>query len=372
MDDALAFAFAFSKTFETGGDLVDNGCEACLGCQSKNIVEDYANGYKVCSDCGQINESLYDKSPEWTQYEDGKASGSARCGGPTNPFLPIASLGTNMLASNTSKMKKLHNWGQMPYDERALKGVLDIIDSVCKKNNIVKAVSDCAQIMYSKLHKMRHIDGKSEGKKMIFRGKNRESIIAACVYYGANYQNQPRTTKDIAAYFNLDVKQVSKGIRHVIELMRDDNIITNIQTSSPSLYIRNFCIKKLPKDYVPIAYELANNITKLDLASNHQPNSIAAATILLLVKNCNINITKKEIICDFKISEPTLNKTLERLDKYKKVLFDNDITNMISDAISKSNDVTLDDKLKNLNLGIVENNVEPDKRRRSKKRVVVV
>lgn len=356
--DDIDFAWEFLNTVmnEKNEDMnIGSGsCDECKGCKSKNILDDYSHGYKVCGDCGEICDTIYDKSPEWSQYDDSKACGSARCGGPTNPFLPIASLGTTIMACGNSKIKKLHNWGQMPYNERALKDVLDLIDSECKKHHIVKAVSDCAQVLFSKIYKIKHTDGKNEGKKMIFRGKNRLSIIAACVYYGAIYQGQPRGSKEIASLFSLDVKQVSKGMRTLLELMRDDNIMKNLQTANPTSFIRNFCTRKLHKDYIPIAMQITDNVTKLDIASTHQPNSIAAACILLLVKHCNLNITKKDIICEFKISEPTLNKTLERLEKWKPIIMNNEISNMIYQQMNQDNS----GKLTILNMNILEDDME--------------
>lgn len=371
--DDISLAWDILNQLDSINNAKDNDDSICCsGCKSKNILDDYSSGYKVCGDCGEIREQIYDKSPEWSQFDEGKGCGSIRCGGPTNPFLPVASLGTTIMACATSKIKKLHNWGQMPYDERALKEVLDMIDSTCKKNNIVKAVSDCAQVLFSKLYKVKHTDGKNEGKKIIFRGKNRLSIIAACVYYGALYQNQPRSSKEVAQYFSLDVKQVSKGIRHLLELMKNDNIIKNLHTSNPTSFIRNFCIKKLPKEYIPIATDLADNVTKLDLASNHQPNSIAAACVLLLVKHCNLTISKKDIIHDFKISEPTLNKTLDRLERWKDVLFNTDISNKLATVVhNKKEDDPEEDinvKLAMLNINVIEQ--EPkQKRQKSRKKV---
>lgn len=244
-----------------------------------------------------------------------------------------------------------------------------MIDNICKKNKILSIVAMSAKCNFFKLCQIKHTNGKNEGKKIIFRGKNRLSIIAACINSGAkNYQ--PINTKELARMFSLDVKQVSKGIRLFLELMKNDEVVKNLETSNPASFINVYCMKKLPKEYKEIAVQLAENVAKLDLASNHQPNSIAAACILLLVKHCNLTISKKDIIQEFKISEPTLNKTFDKLDKMKKVLFDSDVIDMISNILDQSNEEDISVKLAELNLEIIEKEPKP-KRKKCRKRVEV-
>jgi transcription initiation factor TFIIIB Brf1 subunit/transcription initiation factor TFIIB len=120
-----------------------------------------------------------------------------------------------------------------------------------------------------------------------------------------------------------------------------------------------------------IAIALADNVTKLDLASNHQPNSIAAACILLLVRHCNLGISKKDIIQEFKISEPTLNKTIERLDKWKTVLFNTDISSKISQIVDTTIlDEDINTKLAELNISMTAKPVTPKPAKSKRKKIV--
>lgn len=335
----------------------------CSECEVTIVIEDGSSGYRVCQGCGEVLEQIYDRSPEWSQFDEGKGCGAMRCGAPTNPILSNCALGTTVIAHHSNKIKRLTNWDHLNYDERSRKEVLDMIDSICKKNNIIQIVADSAKSNFYKLCQVKHTDGKNEGKKIIFRGKNRLSIIAACVYYGA-HKYQPRNLKEIAQIFKLDVKQVSKGNRRFLELMKDDDLIKNVQTSYPTSFIHNFCVRKLPKEYMNIAIELAENVTKLDLASNHQPNSIAAACILLLVRHCNLGISKKDIIQEFKISEPTLNKTIERLEKWKTVLFNSDISSKISQIVDTTIlDEDINTKLAELNISMTTKPVKPKRKK---------
>lgn len=346
------------------GSVVESG-SCCSECRSTRILDDQSKGQKICGDCGVVFGIIYDNNPEWSQYDEGGSV--ARCGAPTNPVLQKSSLGTMTKGRGSYKINMLTNCDHLNYDERARKEVFDMIDNVCKKNKILQIVADAARSNFYKLCQVKHVDGKNQGKKIIFRGKNRLSMIAACVNSGAK-KYQPISTKELARMFNLDVKQVSKGIRHFLELTKDDEVIKNLEVSNPSSFIQNFCIRKLPKEYKDIAVELTKNVEKIDLASNHQPNSIAAACILLLVKHCNLSISKKDIIQEFKISEPTLNKTYDKLDKLKGVLFDSDIIDMVSNIVTNDGIDDIKLKLAQLNIEIIEKQPKT-KRNKHKKRV---
>ena len=304
----------------------DNG--QCIHCKSYNILIDNNKGYLVCSDCGNINETVLDRNPEWTNNDDGKSDSVARCGAPINYFLPKSSLGTTIVGPGLGRIKRLQNWGTMPYKERSMLDVIQNIESKCKKFGITKAVIDNAKIFYKKITDIKHNNGNNEGKNIIIRGMNRKSIIAACVYYGADKQGFPYGPKDIAEIFDLKLTQITKGIRHLETMLQNDPIIKNMSCPEPSKFVKSYYNKlKIKQDYVPIAIKIANNIVKLDLASNHQPICIAAGSILLMCKMHNLSITKKEIADVFSISEVTINKIYNKIKDIGEILIDDDKIN---------------------------------------------
>jgi hypothetical protein len=175
----------------------------CSACQSRNITHCALRGYNVCEDCGVINEYFLDKTPEWTTYESSEEN-NGRCGCATNFFLPKSSLGTSIKGKGFSRIEVLHRWGNMPYKERSLFGVLQDIEYRCRKNNIKKSIIDNAKILYKNINDTKHQTGDNKGKSHIFRGVNRKSLIAACVFYGAKLQGEPRSPKEIGDIFESD------------------------------------------------------------------------------------------------------------------------------------------------------------------------
>lgn len=56
---------------------------------------------------------------------------------PLNILLPLSSLGTKINGGYYNKIKRLHDWGMIPYEERSLKLVFQYMQNVCVKNNIL-------------------------------------------------------------------------------------------------------------------------------------------------------------------------------------------------------------------------------------------
>ena len=47
----------------------------------------------------------------------------------------------------------------------------------------------------------------------ISRGDNRDGIIAACVYFACKDEKVPRSSKEIAGYFDIKLQDMTRGIK---------------------------------------------------------------------------------------------------------------------------------------------------------------
>ena len=153
-------------------------------------------------------------------------------------------------------------------------------------------------------------------------------------------QGEPRTTKEVAEIFEISETNVTKGNRKFRELMIGDKIIKNIRLSEAEDYIgRKEYIEKLNLDekQILISKKIAKNLKRLNLATDHQPASIAAGSIMLMGSILRINLNKKMISLTFKISEVTIMKTFNKIKDYARVLIsDKDTDKLIERAeISK-------------------------------------
>ena len=174
---------------------------------------------------------------------------------------------------------------------------------------------------------------------------NRRSMIAACLFYACKLQNETRSPKEIADIYELEIKSVNRGCRNFCEIIDSNTLFYEIKSSQSVDFIERFGKKlNINIDYINIAKDIAINIHKLDIASTHEPPSVAAGCIVLVSNIYNIDISKKEISDIFDISDVTISKTYRKIFPYHNILMSNKVTNLILDAknkiIKSSNNIT--------------------------------
>lgn len=308
---------------------IDEIKNTCISCKSDRLIIDNNKGYLVCQDCAVINEEFLDKNVEFSNEQNG----TSRYGCPSNYFFPKSSLGTKISSKGYNRAAILQRQGQMPYREKSLLEVLEErIQLKCKKYNITQTIIDSAKILYKKVSDCKHTKGKRKGKHMIMRCINRRSMIAACVFYACKLQKEPRSPKEIADIYDLEIKHVNRGCRKFIDYIDLSSIFFEIKSSQSSDFIERFAKKlSIDKQYINIAKDISSNIHKLGLASTHEPPSVAAGCILLVANMYHVDINKKQISDIFGISDVTISKTYRKIYPYHKIIMNNKVTELILD-----------------------------------------
>ena len=307
----------------------------CPMCKFKDsIIFDITQGYNVCNNCGVIDKEILNDNPEWTLNEDNRGKNTSRFGCPTNYFLPKSSLGTSIGGNKWSRLNMMNRWGNMPYNERSFYTIMKRIDDICYKNEIPKAIGDNAKILYKRIHSSKHIYGKNKNKKRIIRKKNIDCMIAACLLFGSQLQDNPRSLGEIATIVDLDVRDVTRGCRKSRKILDEDRnnktIMKRLTPNKSSNFIRRAATKlKMEEKYIKIAKQISNNLIKLELGSSHKPRSIAAMVLLLTINMYNLDIDTKKISKLFKISNTTIKKAYDKIYEYRNILINDKATNMI-------------------------------------------
>jgi len=321
--DNLLFGMDLNKKIETVKKI-------CKSCKSDKLVVDNIKGYLVCQECAVINQEFLDENPEFTNDEENNGSGASRYGCPSNFFFPKSALGTKIATKGYNKVSALQRQGQMPYREKSLLEVLERIQSKCKKYSVSQTIIDSAKILYKKVSDSKHVRGKRKGKNMIMRCINRRSMIAACVFYACKMQKEPRSPKEIADIYDLEIKHVHRGCRKILDYIDLNSTFFQIKNSQAADFIERLS-KKLDfdKKFIEIAKDVCNNIHKLDIASTHEPPSVAAGCILLVANTYNLSISKKQISEIFDISDVTISKTYRKIYPFYKIILSNKVTELI-------------------------------------------
>lgn len=318
----------------------DREYTCCPQCNSSNIMKDVSQGILVCTNttCGIVIDSILDNNPEWRHYDDDNKD-SGRCSMPINQLLPISSVGTTISGNFRNKLKVLQLWsGAMPYRERSLNNVFKKIHEKCIEGKIIKCIEDDAKIMYKNISECKHYKGKGKDKFIIIRGKNRESLIAACVFFACRKNIKTRTPKEIADLFNLKYTEITKGCKNFLKLMKIKNIELINNSSHPEQFVPRFCNKlQLNKLYTDQAIQIATNIRKLNIASVHTPFSTATCSILLMADINDLRtINKKKLASIFGVSEVTISKTYIKIEKFRKALIDDKLTDKMVKILAEN------------------------------------
>tara|TARA_B110000037_G_C17122344_1_gene506428 strand:- start:3986 stop:4990 length:1005 start_codon:yes stop_codon:yes gene_type:complete len=303
------------ENLKTVEDYVDDEeIQICINPQCDSSEFNFEENEYTCMKCFMIQNKVFDSNAEWRYYgnEDNKSSNPTRCGMPVNQFMPKSSIGSVIGMENTSnkfyqytRMRKYHLWNSMPYKERSLFNILNNINIQAGNNGLSQTIIDDAKVLYKKL---------SEEK--ISRGENRNGLIASSIYMSCKSNNVPRSAKEVAKMFNLNISTMTKGCKKFNEIM---NI--NYESSTPEDFINRFCTKLNRSDIIETCLYVIKKSNEYAIVAENAPPSIAAGVIFLISNICDLNISKKNISKICEISEVTINKCYKKLIKYKEHIF---------------------------------------------------
>lgn len=312
---------------------------SCPNCLSQDaILSNRDQGIVECTNCGQVIEGMLDDGAEWKHQQDTSKPDNARCTKMTNVLLPQSSLGINIEVKGNGRLKKLHNWGRIPYKERSLGIVFGIISQICAKGHILKCVEDDAKIMFKNIHSGKHFLEKKRNKNIILRGKNRIGLIGACIYFACKKNNKIRTPKEIAELCDIETTELNKGCKFFIKTVSHRKTYTELTSyiDQTNNFVSLFCTRlNLNREYMDLALKINKNIMALGIVSIHTPISIAIACILIMANHTGLKDINRRSMSDmFKVSEVIVSKTYKRLEPFKNALIDDKLSDLLVKKIN--------------------------------------
>ena len=295
--------------------------ECCDRCESSLAFSD--EGFLTCvnAKCGIIYKDIVDQSAEWRYYgaDDNQNSDPTRCGMPINPLLRESSFGCKVLCygSTSYEMRKIRRyteWQSMPYKEKSQYDEFQIITIMAQNAGVPKMIIDDAMRYHKKISEY----------ELTFRGDNRDGILASSIYIACRINNFPRTAKEIASIFHLDVTSATKGCKNAqliindIEKDMDNKEKTSFGRTKPEAFIERYCSKlNINNELTKVCTFISMKIEKQNLMPENTPHSIAAGIVYFIAQICKLNINKRDVKNVSEISEVTINKCFKKLEKMK-------------------------------------------------------
>ena len=298
--------------------------EDCDMCKSSLAFSD--EGYLTCTNnkCGIIYKDMLDQSPEWRYYgaDDNQNSDPTRCGMPINPLLEESSYGCKVLCVGKSsyemrKIRRYTEWQSMPYKEKTIYEEFQRITMMASIAGIPKLIIDDAMRYHKKVSEY----------DQSFRGDNKDGLIAASIYISCRINDYPRTAKELATIFHLDVTSATHGCKNAqliinhLEKDMDNNDKTIFSKTKPEAFIERYCSRlNINSELTKLCQFIAIKIEKTNLMPENTPHSIAAGVIYFIAQLCNLNISKRDVKNISEISEVTINKCYKKMEKMTETL----------------------------------------------------
>jgi transcription initiation factor TFIIB len=298
--------------------------EKCDQCHASLAFSE--EGFLTCTNttCGIIYKDIVDQSAEWRYYgaDDNQNSDPTRCGMPINPLLKESSFGCKVLCIGPTsyemrKIKRYSEWQAMPYKEKSQYDEFQRITLMSQNAGIPKLIIDDAVRYHKKISEF----------EFTFRGDNRDGILAASIYISCKINNYPRTAKEIATIFNLDVTSATKGCKNALIIINNlEKDMNNSEKTAfcktkPEAFIERYCSKlNINSELTKLCQFIAIKIEKTDLMPENTPHSIAAGIIYFIAQICRLNVSKRDVKHVSEISEVTINKCFKKIEKIKDEL----------------------------------------------------
>ena len=294
-------------------DLTDDKPISICSCGSNETFDN--DNMKICSKCNAIIDRYLDSSAEWRFYgnDDNRDSDPSRCGMPTNSLLPKSSIGSMIGCGykdniDIRRIRMFQMWNSMPYDERTLWNVFDKMTANTINNGIPQKVIDNAKVLYKKA-----------SEKKISRGDNKEGLIASCIYHSCMLNKVPKSSKDIAAMFNISHVTLNKGNSRFQTLLQ-----INVSSPDPIDFISQYGNNlNMSIDDINKCKDLVKLIEDNEIMNDNSPTSSAAGILYYYSTVKSLGYTKKRFAKACNVSEVTIVKCYKIINNYHDFIIKN-------------------------------------------------
>lgn len=257
----------------------------CSDCKkTTQVVYDHSTGDTICCECGLVLEAhVIDDTSEWrnfaVEWSSSEDRDPSRVGAASNPLLNHTHLSTTIskpLDSAAGHAWHLKTAGGSNPDQTLIRG-FGAIETMADRLSIVATIKHRASEIYKKVEDHKAIKGR----------KNREAILAACLYIACNEDHKPRTLKEICSVANGACQKEIIRAKKFIENQFKEEIRDGTMAAGTSLRAGDvagrFCSSLSMKHRsIKAAREALEASEQLDI--RRTPITVAAAVIYIITQ----------------------------------------------------------------------------------------
>lgn len=296
---------------------IDKKIFICLNCGNEEPLILYEGNY-ICENCNMIYDRVINECQEWRYYgsDDNKNSDPSRCGMPVDEiYLNIATSSyisktmkkpNKKMSYNMHQVVKYQGWSSISYKDRNFYNTIELMSNKALNSGLPKSIIDDAQYLYKKISEMK-----------LSRGENRIGLLASSIYIACRNNNVPRSSKEIATIFNVDLNIVNKSCKKFSNILHFN--INNETTSYD--FLPRFCSKlKFDENLIELCTHFLNREQELMICSENSPNSVCSGAIFYVITILQLDINKKQVADACEISEITINKCFKKFCDFNSQL----------------------------------------------------
>jgi transcription initiation factor TFIIIB Brf1 subunit/transcription initiation factor TFIIB len=340
--------------FQSDHENLAHLANVCPECHTDTHIE-VDNDESICKKCALSLGFQIDQSAEYRWFgSDDRNPDPTRVGNPLNPLLPESSMGTRILVrpgenKAMRKIRQYHLWNVMPYRERTLWNVFEMLQVRAANAGISAAILDETKQLYAQVSPL-----------CICRGAQKDALMAACLFESLKRHDTPRRPAEIAEIFKINLKHITRGVKQFSGLLDEhlhaqakketqmeiptqseikaaDSdtpqaptpvIVNPIATPSTNFrhYLEPAILRlEIPRSLMGSLQDLANGfgnlLDELGVCPETTPPSLAACSISLACQKIGIQKANSEVASVCGISIATLQKCMKRIDPWKPTLF---------------------------------------------------
>ena len=274
--------------------------EHCINCENDYMILN-KEGY-VCEKCGFAEINFISEAAEWRNgpSTDGSApKQSSRCGAPATNQLFSNQLGTmikDKYPGFRSRLSKLH-LRSINSKDRCLFHAYKHFKKANLEHGVPSTIVDRAKFIY-----------KGISEKTLTRGDKRKGIMGNCLLHALQENGVPRTTKEIAGMFEIEVKDITR-MRNTFYEYAGEIIKTAKAEDLMSRVIMGFNFDlRLRIKALKYAGRHLEIVKKSKRLSGKTPSGIMAATLWSVMKKLNVSLCEEDVAKASGVSTPTMVK----------------------------------------------------------------